>query len=252
MDFKQSTINEILASEQEMVARGVERYGAYYLNARAINDLLATGMVKSVDHEHYYLFVMLFAHVRKHLVLAEFSALRLHQVQAIMNMRQALEAGAGAAFALAHSDPEEFFDTDADGKLDFFRTPATKQYNWLNEHYGDDSAAIKRAKDLINWVGAHANIVMASLTSKMFPGVGGFSTPFFDIENEVWVKTDLWHVGNIALTLMHLFYGVNENLKVFVLHTTWLHKVRALADESERLKAEMLGHKRFRKFITVT
>lgn len=33
MDFNQSTIGEILDSEREMVLRGAQRYGPYYINA---------------------------------------------------------------------------------------------------------------------------------------------------------------------------------------------------------------------------
>lgn len=40
MDFKQSTIEEILDSEREMVLKGAERYGDYFHNASNFNAML--------------------------------------------------------------------------------------------------------------------------------------------------------------------------------------------------------------------
>src|SRR2546430_9857689 len=53
-----------------------------------------------------------FAQVKKHHMLALFSTVRLHKVQALMNLRQVLEAGACAAFAIANPDHKHFVDTD--------------------------------------------------------------------------------------------------------------------------------------------
>lgn len=117
MDIKQSTIDEILDSEKEMVIRGADRYGPYLVNASTFNSLLSTGMIKSIDQDRF-LFALFLSHVRKHLTLAHFSALRLHHIQAMMNLRQALEAGASAAYAIAHTDPADFADVKADGTLD--------------------------------------------------------------------------------------------------------------------------------------
>jgi hypothetical protein len=40
MDFKQSTFQEILDSEREMVLRAEERFGTYYVNAFRFSELL--------------------------------------------------------------------------------------------------------------------------------------------------------------------------------------------------------------------
>jgi hypothetical protein len=47
MDFRQSTFQEILDSEREMVLRAEERFGTYYLNAFRLGELL-TRSIKTV------------------------------------------------------------------------------------------------------------------------------------------------------------------------------------------------------------
>ena len=38
------------------------------------------------------------------------------------------------------------------------------------------------------------------------------SSPFFDFEDDYAVRTDLWRTGNIAISLLDLFYGVNQSV----------------------------------------
>jgi len=54
--------------------------------------------------------------VRKHHTVALFSTVRLHRIQAMMDLRQTLEAGACAAYAIANTD-QASFDMDEDGIL---------------------------------------------------------------------------------------------------------------------------------------
>ena len=103
-------------------------------------------------------------------------------------------------------------------------------------------------KDQINVIGSHANIVTAQHSFKHGLETGIFSTPFFDYEDEVWVKADLWQIANVALGIMDLFYGVNQKLNVIKLQDGWSDEFQALAAENEQLKAEMLAHERFKKF----
>lgn len=238
MVFKQSTLSEILDSEREMVLRGAERYGSYYLNASDFINLLGTGMIKSLNADRFVFGVFL-SQIRKHLTLAFFSAVRLHNVQAMMNLRQVLEAGASAAYAIANTDPADFADTRDDGTLDPSKNLTTKRYVWLKHNFPEGSASIKRMKDTINELGAHANIVTAQHTFKHDSETRIFNTPFFDYENERWVKTDLWQIANVALGIMDLFYRVNQDLGVIKLQDDWFDKFQNLAHENDRLKAEM-------------
>jgi hypothetical protein len=97
-DFPQSTLEEITESERQMVLTAKERFGNYYVTARASSVFLSQCIV-SLDHDRMN-FGRFLALMKKHHILAIISAVRLHKVQAMMNLRQVLEAGAAAAFAI--------------------------------------------------------------------------------------------------------------------------------------------------------
>jgi hypothetical protein len=64
------------------------------------------------------MFARFFSLLKKHHMLALLSALRLHKVQTMINLRQVLEAGAAAAFAIANPETEHFATTDGQGFID--------------------------------------------------------------------------------------------------------------------------------------
>jgi hypothetical protein len=142
--MKQSNMGEILESEKLMVERAGQRYGEHFINAAEFNRLLQ-GFIKSIDGDRITLAIFL-SQVKKHHTLALFSVVRLHHVQAMMDMRQVLEAGACAAYAIAHTDVADFADTDEDGILDPSQDLAKKRYRWLDDNYQKSSQAIKNMK----------------------------------------------------------------------------------------------------------
>jgi hypothetical protein len=249
MDYKQSTIGEILDSEREMVLRGGDRYGPYFTNASDFNGMLGNGMIESIKADRF-VFAMFLSHVRKHLTLSLFSTLRLHHVQAMMNLRQVLEAGACAAYAIANLDPADFADVRDDGSLDPSKKLASKRYDWLDKNFPDGSSGIKRMKDQVNEIASHANIVAAQQAFKLDLEAGIFRTPFFDSEDELLVKTNLWQIANVALGLADLYYGVIQQFGGIRLQGGWPAKFEALVKENDRLKGEMLAHERLKRFST--
>lgn len=247
MAFDQSTLSAILDSEREMVLTAADRYGPFFINANEFNNILGNGMIKSISADRF-VFAIFISQIRKHLTLALFSAVRLHKVQAMMNLRQVLEAGATAAYALANTDFGDFADTRDDGTLDPSQKLAKKRYEWLEKNFPAGSTGIKVMKDGINEVGTHANIVSAQQTFKIDSDAGVFNTPFFDYEDDIFVKTDLWQVANVALGIMDLFYGVNLKYGGIELQESWPDKFKLLADENIRLKTQMQAHDRFKRF----
>ena len=245
MDFKQTTIDEIIESEREMVLTGAERYGIYFDNAFQFNALL-NAFVKSVDPGRF-IFAMFLAQVRKHATLALFSIVRWHHVQTMMNLRQVLEAGACAAYATANSNPVDFADTDEDGFLNASKDLTKKRYDWLDKNYPAGAAAIHNMKKSIN-VASHANIVHAHNTFKFDKNSSRFETPFFDIEDEFHVKGDLWTIGNILMGLMDLFYGVNINRDVIKFTDDFVPELKRLEVVNNKLKTEMMNSKRLRAY----
>jgi hypothetical protein len=157
VDLKQKTIGEIIESENWLVLAGPERYGAYYTHALDASVFL-THFIKSLDSDRF-VFGRYYSQVKKHHLLALFSTVRLHQVQSTMNLRQVLEAGSLASFAIANPDPSHFVTEDKNGLLNSSQKLTSNAYKWLDQHYPEASKGLKEMKDNINASTAHANLV---------------------------------------------------------------------------------------------
>ncbi len=243
MEFKQGTIGEIIESEKQMFLDGAQRYGAYFTNAFEFNRLLQD-FIKSVDPDRF-IFAMFLGQIRKHHLLAIFSAVRLHHVQAMLDLRQVLEAGSCAAYAIANPDQAGFADITNDGLIDASQDLTNKRYKWLEANFKAGSDAIKNTKGLINRSTAHSNIVYAQKNFSFDDTSRRFVTPFFDFEDDHHVKADLWQMGNIAMGLMDLFYGVNKSLGVIKFVDDFIPRLKALEIENHRLKSEMMNSQRY-------
>ena len=250
MDFKQDTIGDILDSEREMVLKGGERYGKFFVNASNFNIFLQE-FLKSIDPDRF-IFAAFLSQVRKHHTLALFSVIRLHHTQATMDMRQVLEAGACAAYAIAHTEVKEFADVDANGILNPSDELTKKRYKWLEENYQTGSNSIKGMKNSINISSAHSNIVYAHTNFRYDKTAVQFETPFFDFEDEYMIKNDLWMVGNVAMGLMDLFYGVNKERDVIKFVDDFIPRLKSLEKDNNVLKSELMSHPRFKRKIDGT
>ena len=102
-------------------------------------------------------------------------------------------------------------------------------------------------KNAINSSTAHSNIIYAHNNFRFDGEKGKFVTPFFDIEDDYLIKGNLWQIGNIALGIMDLFYGVNKKLGVIKFIDDFIPRLKALEVENHRLKEEMMNTDRFKK-----
>jgi hypothetical protein len=245
MMYPQSTIEEIIESERLMLVSAKERYGKYYTHARGVSVFLSL-CVTAVDHDRM-MFGRFHSQMKKQHMLALFSTLRLHKVQAMMNLRQVLEAGASAAFAIANPELNHFADTDKQGVLDPSQELTKKRYAWLHKNYEKRSQWIKDTKDRINSSGAHANIISADNVFRIADAGDQINAPFFDIEDEYHVTTDLWLIASVAITLMDLFYGVNQDRNVMEFRGGFPDTIAQMAEESNALLTEMKATDRFKK-----
>jgi hypothetical protein len=242
---KQSTLEEINESERQLVVEAEARYGKYYQHALACSVFLS-GCIVSVEHDRL-MFARFFNLMKKHHMLALLSTVRLHKVQSMMNLRQALEAGAAAAFAIANPELEHFAEIDEAGILDPSQELTVKRYKWLEEHFPAGSGAIKAKKQLINNMGAHANIVTTDQTFRVSEAGDMIDAPFFDIEDEYHVKADLWLASSIAIELMGLLYGVNRDRKVIGFTPDFLTHMDGALKSNIELHSEMTSTERYKK-----
>jgi hypothetical protein len=221
-------------------------------STRGPRRVYLTLCVDSVELDRSDTLGRLFSPMKKHHTLAFLSALRLHHVQAMMNLRQVLEAGAAAAHAIANPKVEDFVDIDAFGIMDPSKKGLTsKRYKWLDENYAAPSSWIKQKK-FINEQGAHANIVSGSRTFREVDSGRSASAPFFDIEDEDFVRIDLWRISSAAISLMDLFYGVARDVasatgrSLIGFRADFQRTISGLAAESNALLDELKGSDRFK------
>ncbi|AZO24699.1 hypothetical protein EJ070_31195 [Mesorhizobium sp. M1E.F.Ca.ET.045.02.1.1] len=251
--YPQSTLEEIIDSERAMLLDGPERYGQHYKHARAATMYFSL-CIASIERDRAEMFGRLFSLMKKHHTLSFFSTLRLHRVQAMMDLRQVLEAGAAAAFAIAHPDTEHFVDVDAFGIMDPSQKLTSKRYKWLEKNYRDKSEWVSSTKGHINSHAAHANIISGDSTFRMADDRSAANAPFFDIEDEYFVRTDLWLTSSVAITLMDLLFGVASDVArtgraVVEFRADFQGTIQGLASENAALQAEIQAGERYQKVM---
>lgn len=104
-------------------------------------------------------------------------------------------------------------------------------------------------KKLINSSTAHSNIIYAHNNFKFNEKLGKFITPFFDTEDEYYVKTDLWQIANIIMGILDLFYGVAKDHGGVIFSDDFVQRLKTLEKENHRLKSEMMNTDRYKKSI---
>lgn len=242
VNLKQKSIGDIIESERLLVLEAPERYGAFYMNAVDASVFLST-FIKSLDSDRF-VFGRYYSWVKKHHLLALFSTVRLHQVQSTMNLRQVLEAGSLAAFAIAHPDPSHFVTEDKNGLLNSSQKLTGNVYKWLDQNYPQGSKSLKEMKDNINASTAHANLVYTG--SNFEVADDAVSSPFFDFVDDYAVRSDLWRIGNIAISLLDLFCGVNQSVGSIKFVDDFQQRLGVLVERSNVLNADMKSTERYK------
>lgn len=120
-----------------------------------------------------------------------------------------------------------------------------KVINTIDLIFGSD--AIKAKKDLINNSAAHANIVSTDQTFRVSESGDSVDAPFFDIEDEYFVKGDLWLMSSIAIELIDLFYGVNKDRNVVEFLPEFRAHFTGMVRGNESLHSEMTSTDRYKK-----
>ena len=236
-ELKQETVQDLINSEGELLSHAPKVYGEYFAHALEFGDFLSKFLI-SINPDRY-IFAAFLSQVRMNYFLAFFSALRLHHVQAGMNLRQMLESGAWAAYAIANPEQEKF-SIEVGGIIEVPDSLEKARNLWLENNFKIGSDAIKKLKGLINSSVAHSNIVYAFNNFRLDTQASKFETPYFDFEDKFLVKSDLWFMSNIALGILDLFNGVNSSLQVVKFSPRFKESIKALEEVNKRLKVEML------------
>lgn len=201
------TIADIVESEYRLIEKAPECYGMYYFHARDTTALLNT-CVPIFDSTQLN-FARFFSYSKKHHLLAVLSTLRLHKVQAFMNLRHVLESGAWAAYAIANRDSANFYSTAQDGMINVPSKLVGHRNAWLDENFPTESAYIKLHKDKINESIGHASFIYTQTVFDIGDDGLTVEMPYFDKENAFHVRADLWLIAATAIQLIALFYSTN-------------------------------------------
>jgi hypothetical protein len=96
------------------------------------------------------------------------------------------------------------------------------------------------------------NIVSGGRTFREVDSGHSASAPFFDIEDEDFVRIDLWRIRSAAISLMDLFYGVARDVasatgrSLIGFRADFQRTISGLAAESNALLDELKGSDRFK------
>ena len=244
--LKNEPLSKLIELEQQEILDSQKKYGEFFDHAFKSHALLQKFVTNAKPDAFFFLIFL--SQVRKHHLLAILSAARRHHVQMVMNLRQVLEAGATAAYAIGNSKTEDYANLTEIGLLETPSKLVAKRYKWLEDNYPNGSTAIKNIKDQIQ-KSAHANIVDAYRNFKIKDGTKHLeiSTPFFDYENEFQTKSDFWIIGNVAMGLVDLFYGVNQKYNVLTFTEDFVANLQAFESENKRLKELQMQTEKFKR-----
>jgi hypothetical protein len=130
------------ADEHQKLIDAERRYGNAFVNAYNTTTLLSNLMRwPIVDCD---LFIRFYSQMKKYHTLSVVSTVRLHRVQAKMDLRYFLESAANAAFSLAHTDTQNYFDLQ-NNRIGDAQKATLKAYKWLETIYPGHSKFIKDA-----------------------------------------------------------------------------------------------------------
>lgn len=99
---------------------------------------------------------------------------------------------------------------------------------------------------MINNNQAHTNVIMADSIFQMDDTGELANAPFFDIEDDCFIKGDLWLTATIALELADWFYGINNGRDVIEFAPGFVDEVQALAKGTDSLRAEIVETDRYK------
>jgi hypothetical protein len=102
---------------------------------------------------------------------------------------------------------------------------------------------------LINSNQSHANVVSADSIFRIDWEGELVNAPFFDVEDEYFVKTDPRLASVVALELMDLFYGVNQGRNVVEFIPDFPNHIERLAKNTASLLAELKTSDRYQRVM---
>jgi hypothetical protein len=225
------------AQEHERVLDAERRYGNAYVNAYNTTIILSNIMMWPItDCE---IFIRFLSQMKKYHFSSLLSTVRLHRIQAKMDLRYFLESTVNAAYALVHQDSSIYFDYTSMRQSDA-KKASRQAYKWIEGAYGGHSEAVRRIKDQINNQSAHANIFNSQHNFAFISGERAeIHTTFFDFEDEAWIKADLYQCAQAGLIGIDLLLDVQKQHGGFLPSAEALEGLPVLIADNEAVFREL-------------
>ena len=233
----------IQLSEQEnaLINNAPAAYGHIFQNAHDL--VFLTGHFISNIKPDGHVFSLFIPQVQKALTLSLLSCLRNHEVQLNMMLRYALESAVLAGYALNNPNLDDFCYTDSRNCLCPKEKAKDAAYKWINNNSPSFSEKIKYMKDSINELFAHANIL--STPQNYALSKTEIKSLFFDIQDTLITKKNLWWIANISYGLLDFLSRVIEKYPHVSLANDFPGKMKRYYGENEKIKEQLTSNPRF-------
>lgn len=202
-------LKQFSAEEHQKLLDAEKKYGNAFINAYNTTTLVSNLMMWPITDCD--LFIRFYSQMKKYHSLSVISTVRMHRIQAKMDLRYFLESTANAAFSLAHTNTQNYFDYQNQSIGDAQKA-SRKAYQWLETTYKGHSDFIKDLKSMINEQTAHAHVVNSRHNFDFVPGKRAeIITSYFDFEDDEVVKLDLWLAAKAGIHAADLILQVQKD-----------------------------------------
>ncbi len=228
------------AEEHQKLLDSAQKYGNAFINAYNTTILVSNLMMWPViDCD---LFIRFYSQMKKYHTLSVISTVRLHRIQAKMDLRYFLESTANAAFSLAHTKTQNYFDLQ-NKRIGDAQKASLKAYRWLETTYQGHSDFMKDLKATINEQTAHAHVVNSQHNFDLVAGQSAeIITSYFDFEDDEVVKLDLWIAAKAGLHAADLTLQVQKDFGGF-LPSSDAANLSQLMSDNDAVLAELRNDK---------
>ena len=236
----------ISQTEHDLVVNAATKYGAAFVNAHDL-VMFSWNFLKKVGPDALA-FTLFLSQFQKGITLSFLSALRNHEVQFNLMLRQVLEASALASYALHNPNVDDFGKPNADNCLFANRKVTGKAYKWLEKEYPMHSKSMKYMKDQINESYAHANILPASDSIQFeLKKIGSI---FFNKPDPLFTIQHLWWIGNVIIGILDLFEQIIIHHPIVALVPNFQDKMKQFGRVNTQIKMELQANPRFARWLS--
>lgn len=238
-------IIEISKNEHDQVVNAANSYGPEFVNTHDL-VVFCWSFLSSVKPDAFT-FTLFLSQFQKSITLSFLSAIRDHEVQFNLMLRQALEAAALGGYALHNPNVDDFGKPDADNCLFVNTKIMEKAYRWLDKEYPKHSHSMKQMKMQINESYAHSSILSAS--DNIQYKANKIGSIFFDRHDQLITRQHLWWVSNVVIGVLDLLGQIIARYPLVELVLNFSEKMKIYVNENIRIQKELMNNPRFSKWI---